>query len=376
MKKESKKPQAAEAKTKYVSQSDVPKSRIDRAIKVPLAIWDNFAGHPTSPINVAKAMDISPTSSNWQEIPGSSMAYGLTVGGYNAQQISLTDLGRRIVAPKEENDDKKAIIEAIFKPRVLRDFYTKYKGAKFPKDNIAINVIIDMGVPPAKAEQVLSIIKENGKFAGILQEIKGNQYIIIDNSTIENSNPSSEESIANEADALPADLPAFLTSPKKENQHLKGEIPGGKSNFSEKAKVFISHGKNRKIVDQLKEILKFGQFDVVVSVEKESTAISVPEKVFADMRECNAAVIHIEGEEKFLDNAGTEHIRINENVLIEIGAAMALYGKRFILLCQKSLKLPSNLQGIYRCEYEGSELNYDSTIKLLKTFNEFRKIDL
>jgi predicted nucleotide-binding protein len=373
MKKETKKPPVTEVKGKYISQADVPKSKLEKAIKVPLAIWDNFAGHPTSPINVAKAMDISPTSSNWQEIPGSSMAYGLTVGGYNAQQISLTELGRRIVAPKEENDDKKAIIEAIFKPRVLRDFYTRYKGAKFPKDNIAINVIIDMGVPPAKAEQVLSIIKENGKFAGILQEIKGNLYIILDNSSIENGNSSAEESHTDEADNLPGNLPAFLTPPKKENEYQKVDLVTGQGNFSEKAKVFISHGKNRKIVDQLKEILRFGQFDVVVSVEKESTAISVPDKVFSDMRDCNAAVIHIEGEEKYLDNAGNEHIKINENVLIEIGAAMALYGKRFILLCEKSLKLPSNLQGIYRCEYEGSELNYDSTIKLLKTFNEFRK---
>jgi hypothetical protein len=49
-----------------------------------------------------------------------------------------------------------------------------------------------------------------------------------------------------------------------------------------------------------------------------------------------------------------------------------LYDKKFVLLCEKSVVLPSNLQGLYRCNYEGNELNYDATIKLLKTFNEFR----
>ncbi len=90
------------------------------------------------------------------------------------------------------------------------------------------------------------------------------------------------------------------------------------------------------------------------------------------MRACNAAVIHVEGELELLDKEGNVHNTINPNVLIEIGAAIALYDKQFILLCEQSLKLPSNLQGLYRCNYEGKELTYEATIKLLKAFNEIR----
>ncbi|MBE6586639.1 MAG: hypothetical protein E7645_09030 [Ruminococcaceae bacterium] len=64
---------------------------------------------------------------------------------------------------------------------------------------------------------------------------------------------------------------------------------------------------------------------------------------------------------------------MNENVLIEIGAAIALFKNRVILLCKKGIQLPSNLQGLYRCEYEGEQLDYQATMKLLKTFSEFRK---
>jgi predicted nucleotide-binding protein len=137
-------------------------------------------------------------------------------------------------------------------------------------------------------------------------------------------------------------------------------------------RVFISHGKQRAVVTQMKELLAFGNFDPVVSIERESTAIPVPEKVFEDMRSCGAGVIHVGGEGKYLDSNGIEHSKINDNVLIEIGAAMALYGKKVVLLVEKGVTLPSNLQGLYRCDFEGDRLDYDATMKLLKTFSQFR----
>lgn len=180
-----------------------------------------------------------------------------------------------------------------------------------------------------------------------------------DNNTGEVTSPSEEipKELAEKLDIInPASHPVQSTQP----------IP------QDKPKVFISHGKNKKIVEQLKELLKFGQFDPVISVEKETSAISVPEKVFTDMKQCSAGIIHVESEQELLDKEGNKHIRLNENVLIEIGAAIALYDKRFILLCEKSVTLPSNLQGLYRCNYEGQQLDYDATMKLLKTFNEIR----
>jgi predicted nucleotide-binding protein len=134
----------------------------------------------------------------------------------------------------------------------------------------------------------------------------------------------------------------------------------------------ISHGKQKAIIDQIKELLTFGSFEPVVAIERESTAIPVPEKVFEDMRSCGAGVIHVGAEGKYLDKEGTEHTKLNDNVLIEIGAAMALYGKKVILLVERGITLPSNLQGLYRCEFEGNRLDYESTMKLLKTFSQFR----
>lgn len=136
--------------------------------------------------------------------------------------------------------------------------------------------------------------------------------------------------------------------------------------------MFITHGKRRGIVEQLKELLTFGKFEPVVSVERESTAIPIPEKVFEDMRSCSAGIIHVMSEGELLDREGNKHIYINQNVLIEIGAAIALYGKKIVLLVEKGVELLSNLQGLYRCECEGDRLDYNATMKILKTFNQFR----
>lgn len=137
-------------------------------------------------------------------------------------------------------------------------------------------------------------------------------------------------------------------------------------------RVFITHGKNRKILEQVKELVLFGKFEPVVAQERETSAKPVPDKVMDEMRSCQAAVIHVGSEGVLLDKAGNHVPQVNGNVLIEIGAAMALYGRNFILLVEEGVPLPSNLQGLYECRYSGDELNMPATMKLLKAFNEFK----
>lgn len=70
----------------------------------------------------------------------------------------------------------------------------------------------------------------------------------------------------------------------------------------------------------------------MISVQRQSVSKPVPEKVMDDMRVCGAAIIHVDAETTIIDKEDKEHVVINPNVLIEIGAAMAFYGRRFILL--------------------------------------------
>jgi len=90
------------------------------------------------------------------------------------------------------------------------------------------------------------------------------------------------------------------------------------------------------------------------------------------MRSCGAAIIHVDLEKVIKDEEGKEHQILNPNVLIEVGAAMALYGRRFILLVQQGVQLPSNLQGLYGVRYTGDKLDADVTLKLLDAIQDIQ----
>lgn len=87
--------------------------------------------------------------------------------------------------------------------------------------------------------------------------------------------------------------------------------------------------------------------------------------------DCTAGIIIVSAEEGNKDADG--NYRVNENVLIEIGAAFVLYDRRVVLLWDKQLPVPSNLQGLYRCEFDGSELSWSAGMKLMKAIKEFKK---
>ena len=368
-------PTKAAEKRVYFKQADFPQSNLQEAQRIASALMDNFAGVSGSPPDVALSLGISPTSSGWSALTGASIAYGLSDGGINANVIKLTSLGRRLVAPEAEGEDIDARREAIMKPRILREFFEKYRRAKFPNDAVAINVLKSLGLPGDRAKVSIEIIKANGSYAGIIRETPTGPFINLDSpgvprpaATSELINSSGTQHLEYVLADTASDLsPAAPTAPQATALPVVPAFDAIKAN-----RVFITHGKQRAVVAQIKELLTFGSFEPVVSVERESTAIPVPEKVFEDMRSCGAGVLHVGAEGKYLDKEGIEHTKLNDNVLIEIGAAIALYGKRMILLVEKGVLLPSNLQGLYRCEFEGDKLDYESTMKLLKTFSQFR----
>jgi hypothetical protein len=139
----------------------------------------------------------------------------------------------------------------------------------------------------------------------------------------------------------------------------------------ERLRAFISHGKNMEIVEQVQTLLELADIDSEIAEEEETTAIPVPEKVFNAMRRCQAGIIVVSVEEGRKNETGD--YTLNDNVLIEIGAAFVLYDKRVVLVWDKRLPVPSNLQGLYRCEYEGDELTLGAGMKMAKAIQQFKK---
>jgi predicted nucleotide-binding protein len=348
-----------------ISQSQVPYRSLRDALTVPQKITDEFAGHPTSPYLLANALGISPTSSTWRVLSGAAVAYGLTKGAYNADKIALEQLGRRATAPTIEGDEVKAKAEAALKPKLLNEFFTRYNRSKFPSDQIAKNVLQhDFKVPVEKATSVIEIIKDNGQFVGFIHMTKTGPYVAVDDPrpmpvTVE---PTAEAEEENEEQETPSQsIHSVIAAPIIPKQEERPEI--------KPFKVFLSHSKNMEVVDQVKEILSLYDIDCELAVEEETAAIPVPLKIMAAMRRCHAGVMVVTADEQNKADGG---YAINNNVLIEIGSAFVLYDQKVVLLWDKRLKVPSNLQGLYLCQFEGNELSFMVGTKLAKALKSFR----
>jgi len=184
---------------------------------------------------------------------------------------------------------------------------------------------------------------------------------------LESARPDSAESIAvppfTEEHALQAEVAAEV--PKEiERPVLEEQLP-------ERLQVFIAHSKNVEILEQVKTMLDLADLEFEVAEEEESTAIPVPDKVLSAMRRSNAAVICVTADEESKVEDGS--FSVNQNVLIEIGAAFVLYDKRVVLVWDKRVPVPSNLQGLYRCDFEGDELSWSAGMRLMKAVNRFKK---
>ncbi|HEX3871173.1 MAG TPA: hypothetical protein VHV77_12090 [Pirellulales bacterium] len=66
------------------------------------------------------------------------------------------------------------------KPRILREFFEKYTRAKFPTDVIAMNVLKGMSIPADRAATALRVVKENGRYAGIIRETPTGPFVSLD----------------------------------------------------------------------------------------------------------------------------------------------------------------------------------------------------
>ncbi len=347
---------------KYLSQTDVPSVSLDKALAIAQAIADNYGYKPSTPIQVASALEVQPTSGPFRMLTGASIAYGLTKGGWNATSISIEPLGMRIVKITEEGDDLLAKREALLKPRVIRLFLEKYNGAAIPKDLIAQNVLMDMGVPKDKTADVLKMIVDGANSVGFIQGIKDKKYVDLMGTAAPAA--SAEEQLEEGEPAAAVITPTASA--------IKTLATPAHQDEARRRKVYLTHGKNRALIEPIKELLKFGELEAVLSVQTQTVSQPVPTKVMAEMRGCGAAIIHVEDERRLKDDAGNEVVVLNDNVLIEIGAAMALFGERFILVVKDGVKLPSNLQGLLVQPYKGNTLDMEETVKLMKAINDIK----
>lgn len=352
-------------------QSEFPKDTLEQSLRVAQALEEANGGQPLPPVETATALGISPGSSDFRALLSSSFKYGLTSGSYKSERIELTDLGRQIVEPKSTEESREGLVAAALAPPTFRNIYEYYKGKKIPEKAFFQNTIVrEFGVPREHAGICVDTFTENVDAAGLVRATKSGPWLSIEAAPpkVNESSDDEEEHPQETADVV-SDFVGPGRSAIAPDRHNGAVV---KVDPRER-RVFVTHGTDKSFVEPIKKLLGFGEMVPVVAVERQSVSKPVPDKVMDDMRSCGAAIIHVDAEQTLMDSEANAHVVLNPNVLIEIGGAMALYGRRFVLLVRDGVKLPSNLQGLYEVRYQGGTLDGDATIRLLEAINDIKK---
>ena len=341
-------------KRSHLSQTEIPRVSLNDALRIPKALAEQYGKHPATPVDVGAAIGIRPTSGGFRELTGASIAYGMTEGGYNAPMISLTALGKRIVAPTEEGDDAKALQEAFLNPRIISDFLTRYDGSPFPTDQIAKNVLEGMGVPGERLTDGLTLIKSSAEDLGFLVPINGKGYVQLKGATAKRAgaNPSVTPTLDEEPLTEVATVTPLLQAPKAE------ETAPSKP-------LFIAHGKKKGALEKLEKVLK--EFNVAyrVAISEPNLGRPIPVKVKQIMSQCGSAILIFTKDEVFKDADGNDVWRPSENVVFELGAASYAYEDQVVILKEKGLNFPTDYGSVGHIEFVEDDIQAKA-IDLLK----------
>jgi predicted nucleotide-binding protein len=134
-------------------------------------------------------------------------------------------------------------------------------------------------------------------------------------------------------------------------------------------RIFITRTDGGKVLERVKEIVASGKFEPVVARHRGPAGGSLLYDLIEQMRSCDTAIIHVSA-----GGAGADADRqpqISDDVLIEIGAAMALYGREFVLLVEDAIELPPSLRGLREWRYSGDASKMPGMMQLLRAFMGF-----
>jgi len=357
------------------SNRPYPAHTLEDALCVARAIQDNNAGKPMKRLLLAEAVGRTPGSSEYRLLLSSSFKYGLTTGNEKSEYIEMTPLGISIIKPTSDQERQTSYNKATLNPEFFKRVYDHYNENKLPSETFLKNTIErEFGLSREWLDDFLKIFIANGRSSGIIRDISGSPYVMIDAinhisvDQTKQDQKSEDKTSQTSTGETKKDTPPEDNVDNKQNEQDFEKFQSQDNTL--KPRIFISHSNNQEIVEQIKTMLELADIEYEIAEEEESAAIPVTEKVLSAMRRCNAAVICVTADEKEKREDRTQGI--NQNVLIEIGAAFVLYDKKVVLVWDKVVAIPSNLQGLYRCEFSGNELSWTTGMKLMKAVSKFK----
>ncbi|HYE74965.1 MAG TPA: TIR domain-containing protein [Blastocatellia bacterium] len=134
-------------------------------------------------------------------------------------------------------------------------------------------------------------------------------------------------------------------------------------------RVFISCAEGINTATQISAILELAEIQTEVYERKVSFSPLLSNEVLNAMRACDAAIVFI------TPNDGSEsqdgEVALNQSVLHQINAALALYGEQVTLIYTDGLKPTGELQAITHFVFDEGELSLEKGVEIAKVVKSF-----
>jgi predicted nucleotide-binding protein len=204
-------------------------------------------------------------------------------------------------------------------------------------------VVREFGVPREHGARCVEIFVANAEKAGLIRNATNGKWLAVEALPAPIAQNDTETPLV---DDVPSNGDADVeTAMPKATRFDTASIPRSEAPPAKKA-IFVGHGKNKRPLEQLKQILDHYHIPYRVATDEANHFRPISEKVADTMKECGAAILIFSADEQMKDMQDRPIFRPSENVVHELGAASVLYGGRIIIFKEDSIQLPTNFSGI------------------------------
>lgn len=161
---------AAKSSAAVAQQAKFPRHAVEKALRIPKAIFDQNAGKPTSVADAAKYTTGGSANGPFTVEASSSKKYGLLTTETGGKLVP-SDRARRILFPQSETDRRTGLREAVLAAPDLAEVYSHYRGENLPDKEFFTNALRDnFKVPADKIGEFLDVFYESMRSAELLDE--------------------------------------------------------------------------------------------------------------------------------------------------------------------------------------------------------------
>lgn len=149
-------------------QAKYPRHSVEKALRIPRAIYEQNAGNPATRKEAAAYAGGSVTGAFNVEV-SSARKYGFLET--QDKRLVVTARARQAIAPQSETDRINALRDAILSAPDVSDVYNFYRGENLPDDEFLRNALIDrFKIPVDKTAEFTEVFFEDIRAADLLDE--------------------------------------------------------------------------------------------------------------------------------------------------------------------------------------------------------------